>query len=453
MLSGFLTAGRSKYLRDELWKLHQISERDQNLTVLLGAIADDYTGATDLANTLVKEGMPTIQTFGVPKGGFDLSETAAIVVALKTRSVPVKEAIQESIEATRWLGSLGVGQFFFKYCSTFDSTDKGNIGPVADAILDELGSAFTIACPAFPTNERTVYKGHLFVGDVLLSDSGMRDHPLTPMTDSNLVRVLGRQTPNKVGLVKLDDVQAGAEKIAEKLSLLARSGHRFAIVDAISDRDLVCIGQAARDLKLITGGSGIAIGLPENFRQAGLLDRSLKRGFKQTTGRSAVMSGSCSDMTRAQIAAVKDRWANFFLDPLKLAESREALISDVLTWVDGLNSEKPFLIYSSADPNEVKATHEKLGREQAGLFVEQAMSVLAKELVSRGIRQLIVAGGETSGAVVKALGVDGLRIGREIDPGVPWCETIGETKLSLALKSGNFGSTEFFVKALEMLKQ
>lgn len=422
------------------------------MSVLLGAIADDYTGATDLANTLVKQGMPTIQTFGLPPAGFDCGNAAAIVVALKSRSNPVDEAIAESVAAARWLKSLGAKQFFFKYCSTFDSTDEGNIGPVADAILDELGESFTIACPAFPTNGRTIYKGHLFVGDVLLSDSGMKDHPLTPMNDANLVNVLGRQTANGVGLVELNEVRTGAESIATKFSQLEEAGNRFAIVDAISDPDLLNIGKAISRLKLVTGGSGVALGLPENFRQSGLLNAGGGTGFKQTTGRSAVLSGSCSNMTRAQVAVAKSKWPNYCLDPLRLAESSEAEIATVLAWVDGQSVAGPFLIYSSADPQDVQAIQEKLGREEAGLLVEEAMGRIAKQLVDRDIKQLIVAGGETSGAVVKALGIDGLHIGKEIDPGVPWCGTVGETRLSLALKSGNFGCEDFFAKAFEMLK-
>jgi len=419
--------------------------------VLLGAIADDFTGATDLANTLVNAGMSTIQTFGIPDADFDPGTAAAIIVALKSRSTPVEEAVQESLEALEWLKTLGTKQFFFKYCSTFDSTSEGNIGPVADALLDNLGEPFTIACPAFPTNGRTIYKGHLFVGDLLLSDSTMKDHPLTPMTDANLVRFLGKQSRHTVGLVPLEDVEAGPLAIEMKYNHLASSGKKYAIVDAVNDQNLYSVGVASRNLKLITGGSGVALGLPENFRKSGELQVDDGCYEWQSGGRAAVLSGSCSAMTRAQVAAVKKIWSSYAINVVKLAEDKEMCMEQVLTWIDNLDVEEPFLVYSSADPQEVAEAQEKLGREKAGLLVEEAMGVIAGEIIKRGVERLVVAGGETSGAVVKSLGVSGLRIGREIDPGVPWCKTIGTVDLSLALKSGNFGQEDFFTKAFHVL--
>ena len=419
--------------------------------VLLGAIADDFTGATDLANTLVKAGMPTIQTFGIPAQGFDPGNAAAIIVALKSRSTPADEAVKESLEALEWLKSLGTKQFFFKYCSTFDSTAEGNIGPVADALLENLGEPFTIACPAFPTNGRTIYKGHLFVGDLLLSDSSMKDHPLTPMTDANLVRFLGKQTANEVGLVPFEDVEAGSQAVKKKYDELISSGKKYAIVDAANDANLYSIGVASRDLKLITGGSGVALGLPENFRQSGELQVDGGCHEWQPKGRAAILSGSCSAMTRSQVAAVKEKWPSFSLDAIALHKEKEKVIEQVLVWIDQQQEDVPFLVYSSADPADVAEVQKKLGRDTAGLLVEEAMGAIAGEIIKRGVERLVVAGGETSGAVVKSLGVNGLRIGKEIDPGVPWCKTIGTVDLSLALKSGNFGKEDFFTKAFDVL--
>ena len=421
------------------------------MTVLLGAIADDFTGATDLANTLVKAGMPTIQTFGIPGPDFDPGSAAAIIVALKSRSNPVGEAVSESLDALEWLKSLGTKQYFFKYCSTFDSTTEGNIGPVADALLEQLEESFSIACPAFPTNGRTIYKGHLFVGDLLLSDSSMKDHPLTPMTDANLVRFLGRQTKHEVGLVAFEDVAAGPDAINERYNDLVAEGKKYAIVDAVNDENLYAIGAASKELKLITGGSGVALGLPENFRKSGDLQVDDGCYEWQATGRAAVLSGSCSAMTRSQVAAVRELWPNYTLDAIALSEDKQSVLDSVFSWIDTLDADKPFLIYSSADPAEVSAIQQKLGRERAGLLVEEAMAVIAKELVQRGIGRLVVAGGETSGAVVKSLGIEGIQIGGEIDPGVPWCKAMGSGELSLALKSGNFGTEDFFEKAFKVL--
>ena len=420
------------------------------MSILIGAIADDFTGATDLANTLVKEGMRAVQTIGVPDESFDLGETDAVVIALKSRTNPADEAVRESLAALEWLQANGARQVLFKYCSTFDSTDAGNIGPVADALLDALGAELTIACPAFPTNGRTVYRGYLFVGDVLLSESSMKDHPLTPMRDANLVRVLGRQTPHKVGLVSHDHVSQGAAPIRDALSGLEQEGVRHAIIDAIDDGDLRVIGEALADFKLITGGSGIALGLPENFRRAGLLERTGAAPLPQTVGRAAVLAGSCSVATRNQLAHVADVWPSYAIDPERLAQGDD-VAGEALSWASQMDAGTPAVIYSSSAPEDVARVQDDFGRERAGALVESAMAAVAVGLVAQGVRRLVVAGGETSGAVVSALGVHALRIGPEIDPGVPWTEAAGEPALALALKSGNFGGEDFFTKALEML--
>jgi len=420
-------------------------------TLLLGCIADDLTGATDLANTLVRQGMRTVQVIGVPDAKQPLSEAEAIVVALKSRTVPAAEAVAQSRAALAILQSAGAQQYFFKYCSTFDSTDAGNIGPVADALLADLGETFTIACPAFPENKRTIYLGHLFVGDVLLSDSSMRNHPLTPMTDANLVRVLGRQTKGKVGLVPFAVVSRGPEAIRAEFARLRAAGLRYAIVDAIEDGHLFSIGAAGADMRLITGGSGIALGLPANFRRRGLLSTSgAAAALPAASGRSAVIAGSCSAATLAQIEHMKQVQPTFAVDPLALAAG-EDVVGRALTWASDRVTGGPVLIHASAPPEDVARIQAKLGRERAGEMIEQALAEIAAALVAGGVRRLIVAGGETAGAVVQRLGIKALRIGPQIDPGVPWTASIGEPPLALALKSGNFGAVDFFTKAFGML--
>jgi uncharacterized protein YgbK (DUF1537 family) len=421
------------------------------VALLLGCIADDLTGATDLANTLVRQGMRTVQLIGAPAAGEPLPEADAIVVALKSRTIPAVEAVALSRAALERLKAAGAQQYFFKYCSTFDSTDAGNIGPVADALLADLGETFTIACPAFPENKRTVYLGHLFVGGVLLSDSSMRTHPLTPMTDANLVRVLGRQTKGKVGLVPFGVVSRGAQAIAADFAMLRAAGARYAIVDAVEDRHLLDIGTAGAEMRLITGGSGIALGLPENFRRRGALRATGGADALPTVaGHAAVIAGSCSAATLAQIEHMKQVRPAFAIDPMALAAGAD-VVGRALACARERLPGGPVLIYASAPPEEVMRTQEQLGRERAGEIIERALAEIAAGLVSAGVRRLVIAGGETSGAVVQWLGVKALRIGPQIDPGVPWTTTVEEPVLALALKSGNFGAPDFFTRAFAML--
>ncbi|WP_430252927.1 3-oxo-tetronate kinase [Neorhizobium sp. DAR64872/K0K18] len=420
--------------------------------MLLGAIADDLTGATDLALMLSREGMRTIQTVGVPPADFDLSDVDAVVVALKSRTNPADVAVAMSLEALRWLKTAGARQIIFKYCSTFDSTPKGNIGPVTDALARELGTDLTIVCPAFPANRRTIYKGHLFVADQLLSDSPMRHHPLTPMTDSSLVRLMAAQSKLQVGLVSHENVAKGAESVRAAFDEARRRGDGVVVVDAITDQDLRVIGEAVAEFPLITGGSGIAIGLPENFRRAGLLQRDITAGqFEPPDGRAAILAGSCSEATRGQIkAAIEAGMSTLKLDPVDIAQGRMD-VDEAIRWA--LAQEGVPLIYSSADPKDVLAAQDSLGQEKAGEIVEQFLAKTAIGLRENGVRRLIVAGGETSGAVVGALSPSALFIGREIDPGVPWTLTMGDgAPMALALKSGNFGTADFFLKAWELLK-
>ncbi|SIT35085.1 conserved hypothetical protein [Paraburkholderia ribeironis] len=423
---------------------------------LLGCIADDFTGATDLANMLVRGGMRTVQTIGVPRSN-EAIEADALVVALKSRTIPAADAVAQSLAALDWLRAQGCRQFFFKYCSTFDSTDAGNIGQVTDALLDALGcagnaSAFTIACPAFPENGRTIFRGHLFVGEMLLNESGMENHPLTPMRDANLVRVLQRQTGSKVGLVRYDAVARGVASVRAAFEALRNDGVRMAIADSVCDADLHVLGEACADLTLITGGSGVALGLPANFRRAGLLaEQADAAQLPRVEGLSVVLAGSASKATNAQVAAWCATRPAFRIDPLAAARG-EPVVEQALAFARTyLERAEPVLIYATATPDEVKAVQRELGVNEAGHLVESTLASIARGLHERGVRKFVVAGGETSGAVVQALDVRTLRIGAQIDPGVPATATTGAEPLALALKSGNFGATDFFAKALRHL--
>ena len=414
---------------------------------VLGCIADDFTGATDLASTLVRNGMRTVQLIGVPPADAPVPDADAIVVALKSRTAPPGKAVAQSLAALSWLRSAGCRQYFFKYCSTFDSTDDGNIGPVADALVTALGCGFAIACPAFPANGRTVYQGHLFVGSALLNESGMQDHPLTPMRDANLVRVLSRQTDGTVGLVPAPTVAAGASAIRDALTRLREGSRRYAIVDAISDADLFAIGAAVKHHALVTGGSGVAVGLPQNYREDGLLSAANTTDLPRVDGPAAVLAGSCSRTTLLQIATTRDQLPTLELAPWETPD-RAALVQKALAWADGALGDKPVVIATSATPDRVGALQKQLGRDEAGALLEGVMADIATGLVTRGVRRMVVAGGETSGAVVSALGVSSLRIGAEIDPGVPWTYAEGSgPALLLALKSGNFGAARMFEQA------
>jgi uncharacterized protein YgbK (DUF1537 family) len=419
--------------------------------MLLGCIADDFTGATDIANNLVRRGMRTVQAIGVPSEPL-AEDIDAAVVALKSRTIPAADAVTQSLAALAWLRQHGCRQFYFKYCSTFDSTPAGNIGPVTEALMDALGCDFTISCPAFPENGRTVFKGHLFVGDVPLNESGMRNHPLTPMTDANLVRVLQAQSRRKVGHASYEDVARGPEVLRGAFARLRAAGAGIAIVDAISTGDLMVLGRAVADLPLVTAGSGVALGLPQNFADAGLLHAAgLASALPGVKGHRAIVSGSCSEITNSQVAHfIRAGGAACPLDPLAIAAGKPE-VERVLKWAQPLLPNAAVLVYSTAAPDAVKAVQQRLGASGAGALVEQALAAIACGLVDAGVRQLIVAGGETSGAVVQALDVHTLRIGPQIDPGVPWTVTAGARPVLLALKSGNFGGADFFTRAFDQL--
>ena len=415
----------------------------------LGCIADDFTGATDLANNLVRSGMRVVQTIGVPEAPLQ-AEVDAVVVALKSRTIAAAEAVAQSLDALRWLQAQGAEQIYFKYCSTFDSTPEGNIGPVTEALMDALGTDFTIATPAFPDNGRTVFKGYLFAGAVLLNESGMQNHPLTPMTDPNLVRVLQAQTRRPVGLIDHTVVARGPDAIRARIAALRAEGVGVAIVDATSNDDLLRLGLALRGLPLVTAGSGVAIGLPTNW---GIAPSSTASALPAAQGLRAIVSGSCSLATNRQVAHFQAQGgAALALDPLQLGGDTAALVRDVLAWAQPRLARGPVLVYSTAAPEAVQAIQARLGVAEAGALVEHALASVARALAEAGVQQLVVAGGETSGACVQALGIGQLQIGAQIDPGVPWCHAQGAAgPLHLALKSGNFGSDDFFSKAFTVL--
>ncbi|MBC7730706.1 MAG: four-carbon acid sugar kinase family protein [Bacteriovorax sp.] len=447
--------------------------------MILGIIADDFTGATDVASMLVRAGMRTVQVIGVPQVPAQLPHGAlqrppegahpawggpapdgatvdadAVVIALKTRNVPAAEAVRESLAALRWLQAAGMRQCYFKYCSTFDSTPAGNIGPVTEALMEALGADFTIACPAFPENGRTVFCGHLFVGDELLSDSGMRHHPLTPMTDANLVRVLQAQSRRRVGLLRRDVVARGVVAVLGRIDALRADGIGIAVADAVDNDDLRSLAAACADLPLLTAGSGLALGLPAVYAQRGWLTPDAHAAeLDPAGGGAAVLAGSCSLATNAQV----QRWQQaghpaFAIDPRALARG-EPVAAQALAWAQSQGAGVPVLVYATSSGEELKTVQAELGAMQAGALVEQCLASIARGLVEYGVRRLVVAGGETSGAVVQALGVTRLRIGAAICPGVPWTQAEGRTDgatLHLALKSGNFGGPEFFDEALRM---
>ena len=421
------------------------------MAIRLGCIADDFTGATDLANNLVHAGMRVVQLIDVPQGGAEEAMDAdAVVVALKSRTVPAADAVEASLRALAWLRSAGAEQIYFKYCSTFDSTPAGNIGPVTEALMDALGTDFTIATPAFPDNGRTVFKGHLFVDDVLLSESGMRHHPLTPMTDSNLVSVLGAQTTRTVGLIDHTVVAGGVPAIRARIDDLREDGFGMAVVDAVSNDDLLRLGAAVQGLPLVTAGSGLAIGLPANW---GFKPSRAAAQLPAPGGHGAVVSGSVSVATNRQVLEfLRGGRPAFSVDPLRVAAGDD-VAGEALAFAESHLDDGPVLVYSTESPDTVRAVQGRLGAAEAGELVERTLARVAQGLVVLGVRRLVVAGGETSGAVVQALGITGLRIGPQIDPGVPWCAATlpGGDTLHITLKSGNFGAPDFFTSSFALL--
>jgi 3-dehydrotetronate 4-kinase len=421
------------------------------MPIQLGCIADDVTGATDLANELRLQGLRTWLFLGTTFPDAAPDDSDAVVVALKTRTAPVLEAVRESLRALTWLQSLHVPTIYFKYCSTFDSCATGNIGPITDALLDAMGESFTIACPAFPRTGRTVYQGCLFVNGTLLAESPMRHHPLTPMTDSHLVRLLDGQTQGKVALLPFETIAQGSQAIQAALQE-ARKNHRYAIVDAITDDHLIQIGHAAlHQVKLITGASGLAYGVARALVQSGIIPpRTHNDNLPDVANRAAVIAGSCSKATLAQIDYMKQTCPAYAIDIADIVDG-SPVVATVAAWAQKHVDQSPVLIYSSTPPEKLHSIQQQYGADHAGHWIEQTNAKIAKALFDLGVRRFIIAGGETAGAVVRELGISALQIGPEIDPGVPWTVPLLDTPMVLALKSGNFGSKEFFIKALGML--
>jgi uncharacterized protein YgbK (DUF1537 family) len=425
------------------------------MTLALGCIADDYTGASDLANTLTRCGLRTVQTIGVPSDDLALPEVDAVVVSLKSRSIEAGLAVTRSRAAEKWLRGRGAAHVLFKICSTFDSTDKGNIGPVMDALRTDSGDAMVLVTPAFPETGRTVYQGNLFVGSVPLNESPLKDHPLNPMHDSNLVRVLARQSKTKVGLVALADIALGLDAVRARLADLSKQGIGAAVVDAVFDRDLETIGAVALDHRLSVGASGLGLGLARALVAARPARSNALSAISDAAvgGPAACLAGSCSQATLQQIAKAEASMPVLHLDPDRIVAGKEEA-RRALAWANERLKDGPVLIASSSTPNEVAALQARHGREAAGHAIEQAMADIAEGLVASGLRRLVVAGGETSGAVVDRLGLPGFLVGAEIAAGVPVLRAVGAKsgEMLLALKSGNFGGPEFFADALALLR-
>ncbi|MFD0966198.1 3-oxo-tetronate kinase [Seminibacterium arietis] len=411
---------------------------------MLGIIADDFTGASDIASFLVENGLRTIQMNGVPKSALN-DEVDAIVISLKSRSNPVDEAIAHSLSALEWLKQNGCTQFYFKYCSTFDSTEKGNIGPVTDALMSALETDFTVVTPALPINGRTIFNGYLFVGDVLLSESGMRNHPIIPMKDANLVRLMDAQSQGKTGLVAYADVIQGAERVKARFAELKTQGYKYAVVDAVDNAQLTVLAEAVADFKLVTGGSGLGAYMAA-YRSGG---QKGTNAFVPSKGKTVVLSGSCSVMTNSQVNAYKQQAPSYFLEAEK-AINNPNYVEEIYQWViENLDGDLAPIVYATVPPEKLKEIQTQFGSDKASHAIEGTFAKLAEKLQAAGVTNFITAGGETSSIVVQQLGFSGFHIGKQIAPGVPWLRAV-EKPIFLALKSGNFGKEDFFSYAQGM---
>lgn len=412
---------------------------------MLGVIADDFTGASDIASFLVENGLRTVQMNGVPQTALE-QEVDAIVISLKSRSNPAQEAVQQSLEALHWLQNNGATQFYFKYCSTFDSTAEGNIGPVTDALLNELDEKFTIITPALPVNGRTIFNGYLFVGQMLLNESGMQNHPITPMTDANLMRLMDRQAQGKTGLVPYAEVIKGADNVKRCFHNLQQQGFRYAVIDAVDNSQLAVLAEAVADMKLVTGGSGLAAYMAQHQAQG-----KRHQAFVPPKGKTVILSGSCSVMTNKQVAYYQTKAATQWLD-VEQALSNDNYVEQLFDWVvEHLDDAQAPLVYATVTPEKLKQIQQQFGAETASQAIEQAFAQLAERLRNYGVTNFITAGGETSSIVVQKLGFKGFNIGKQIAPGVPWLGVL-DAPVYLALKSGNFGQEAFFSQAQEMMQ-
>ena len=424
------------------------------MTLAFGCIADDYTGASDVANTLAKQGLRTVQTIGIPADDLNLPQADAVVVSLKIRSVAASDAVARARAASAWLRERGAAHVMYKICSTFDSTDAGNIGPVLDALRADAGEMTVLVTPAFPETGRTVYQGNLFVGALPLNESPLKDHPLNPMRDANLVRVLARQSAAGVGLIDLTIVAHGADAIRDRLAQLSTDNVGSAIADAVSERDLEAIGGAALGQRLSVGASGLGLGLARGLIAAGAARRHGRTPLRDRPigGPAACLAGSCSRATLEQIAKAEQTMPVLRLDPEKLVDGRGET-QRALDWAAQQMAGSPVLITSSGQPDMVSGLQARHGREAVGHAIEQALATIAEGLVERGVRRLVVAGGETSGAVVDRLAIPAFELGPEIAAGVPVLRALGghRGEMVLALKSGNFGGEAFFSDALAVM--
>lgn len=413
--------------------------------MLLGVIADDFTGATDIASFLVENGLSTVQLNGVPDSDAAV-DAQAVVISLKSRSCPAEQAVAQSLQALAWLQRQGCQRFYFKYCSTFDSTARGNIGPVTDALLDALGESQTVISPALPVNGRTVYQGYLFVMDQLLSESGMRNHPVTPMTDSNLLRLMEAQAAGRCGLIDAAVMDTGADGVRARLQQLAQQGVRYVVLDTLNEQHLLTQGAALKAMKLVTGGSGLAIGLARQWAQPGQT-QAQAAGAPQGE-KAVVLSGSCSTMTNKQVARYRQQAAAQAIDVARCIceDERARYARELSDWVQAQRGDLAPLLYATAEPEALRQTQQQYGVDIASQAVEALFAALVQLLHQAGFRRFIVAGGETSGVVTQALAIRGFHIGPCISPGVPWVRAI-EQPVSLALKSGNFGDENFFARA------
>lgn len=412
--------------------------------MMLGVIADDFTGASDIASFLVENGLATVQMNGVPTQPLQ-SKVDAIVISLKSRSNPVNEAIEQSLQALHWLQANGCEQFYFKYCSTFDSTEKGNIGPVTDALLEALGTDFTVVTPALPVNGRTIFNGYLFVGDVLLNESGMRNHPITPMKDANLVRLMDAQSKGKTGLVQYADVIQGSQRVKTRFAELKQQGCRYAVVDAADNSQLAVLAEAVADFKLVTGGSGLGAYMAARISGGKKSDNA----FTPSKGKTVVLSGSCSVMTNKQVADYQAKASSIQLDVAQ-ALNNPNYAEELYQWVTAhLNEPLAPLVYATVPPEKLQAIQAEYGVEKASHTIENTFAKLAEKLKASGVTNFITAGGETSSIVVQQLAFSGFHIGKQIAPGVPWLKAV-EEPIFLALKSGNFGKEDFFSYAQGM---
>ena len=422
--------------------------------MILGIIGDDFTGSSDIANNLKKSGMQVSMYAGVPplNKKASLTNADAAVIALKIRTIPISEAVSESLKALEWLKNAGCSQFIFKYCSTFDSTKEGNIGPVTDAIMEELNVDFTIACPSFPDAGRTVFCGHMFVNGKPLNESGMEKHPLTPMKDHNLIRWLDFQTKHNVGLIDYETINCGVKSVTNKVNILKNEGYKYAIVDTINNDNFDVICNGVKDLQFLTGGSGIALGLPKIYKKEGLLsDEEFQ--IPENSTNAIILSGSCSSATLNQIEVYKKENPSYFISADEVMNN-ENLIEDVIKWIKNNETLSP-LIYSSADPKIVKKKQTRYGQEILANKIESFFEKLSNKLLNHTFGIFISAGGETSGAVVNGLGLQEFKIGQEISHGVPalWSPNSNCNKpVSVTLKSGNFGQIDFFKRALQILR-